>query len=158
VLPAVGTAARPAAILELPWQDIDVAGGIIHLDAADREPRKKTRSTIRVSTTLQKAMAAARLTAETDVVIEWAGHPVNAIRTAFDTLIEVAELDRPEEVTPKTLRHTAATWLAQDGVPLWDIAHHLDHGTPRMLERSTPISIPTTSTRRPTRSTRGWRI
>ncbi len=135
VLLAVGTAGRPEAILDLRWNDVDFAGGIIHLNAADREQTTKTRPTIRMSTTLQKALEAARLTAETDFVIEWAGYPINSIRTAFDTLVEDAKLDRPHEVTPKTLRHTAATWMAQDGVPLWDIAHYLGHGTTRMVER-----------------------
>lgn len=135
VLLAVGTAGRPEAILDLRWNDIDFAGGIIHLNAADREQTNKTRPTIRMSTTLKKALEAARLTAETDFVIEWAGYPINSIRTAFDTLVEDAELDRADEVTPKTLRHTAATWMAQDGVPLWDIAHYLGHGTTRMVER-----------------------
>ena len=135
VLLAVGTAGRPEAILDLRWNDIDFAGGIIHLNAAGREQTNKNRPTIRMSTTLQKALQAARLTAETDFVIEWAGYPINSIRTAFDTLVEDAALDRPHEVTPKTLRHTAATWMAQDGVPLWDIAHYLGHGTTRMVER-----------------------
>src|SRR5690606_22323449 len=41
----------------------------------------------------------------------------------------------PGEVTPYTLRHTAATWMAQVGVPLWEIAGHLGHQDTRMVEK-----------------------
>src|SRR5690606_20155432 len=34
-----------------------------------------------------------------------------------------------------TLRHTAATWMAQVGVPLWEIAGHLGHQDTRMVEK-----------------------
>jgi integrase len=36
-------------------------------------------------------------------------------------------------VTPHTLRHTAATWMAQEGVPVWDIAGLLGN-TVQMVE------------------------
>jgi len=38
-------------------------------------------------------------------------------------------------VTPHTLRHTSATWMAQAGVPLWIIAKYLGHTTSRTTER-----------------------
>lgn len=42
------------------------------------------------------------------------------VRKSFETARNKAGL-KPE-VTPHTLRHTKATWMARDGVPLWDIA------------------------------------
>jgi len=42
----------------------------------------------------------------------------------------------PGEVVPYTLRHTAATWMAQAGVPLWEIAGFLGHADTRMVERT----------------------
>jgi len=36
---------------------------------------------------------------------------------------------------PYVLRHTAATWMAQDGVPLGEIAGYLGHADTRMVER-----------------------
>lgn len=33
------------------------------------------------------------------------------------------------------LHHTAATWMAQDGVPLWTIAGFFGHSDTRMVEK-----------------------
>jgi len=38
-------------------------------------------------------------------------------------------------VTPHTLRHTAATWMAQAGVPMWVISKYLGHTSTRTTER-----------------------
>ena len=38
------------------------------------------------------------------------------------------------DVTPHTLRHTAATWLMQNGVPIWEAAGFLGM-SPEMLAR-----------------------
>ena len=40
-----------------------------------------------------------------------------------------------EDATPYTLRHTAATWMAQRGVPMWEIAGLMGHTSTRMVER-----------------------
>jgi integrase len=37
-------------------------------------------------------------------------------------------------VTPHTLRHTCGTWLAQKGVPLFQIGGWLDHSDGRATE------------------------
>ena len=73
--------------------------------------------------------------AETDHVLEWGGYAVDSIKKAFRGLVKRAELANPKEVVPYTLRHTAATWLAQDGVSLWEIAGLLGHATTTMVER-----------------------
>jgi integrase len=41
----------------------------------------------------------------------------------------------PGDVTPYVLRHMAATWMTQDGVPLWTIAGFLGHSDIRMVEK-----------------------
>jgi integrase len=40
------------------------------------------------------------------------------------------------DITPYVFRHTTATWLAQDGVPLFDIVQLLGHTHTRMVERT----------------------
>jgi integrase len=65
-------------------------------------------------------------------IIEWHGRPVQSIKTAFAKAVKLAGLSG--KVTPHTLRHTAATWLMQRGVPLWQAAGYLGMSV-EMLER-----------------------
>jgi integrase len=55
--------------------------------------------------------------------VEWNGAPVKSVKTAFNHAVKVAGLWG--RVTPHTLRHTAATWLMQRGVPIWQAAGYL---------------------------------
>jgi integrase len=55
--------------------------------------------------------------------VEWHGEGVQSVKTAFKTAVRLAKL--PGNVTPHTLRHTAATWLMQAGVDKWEAAGFL---------------------------------
>lgn len=55
--------------------------------------------------------------------IEHRGVPVKEVNKGFAKAVELAALDGP--VTPHTLRHTAATWLMQNGVEIWEAAGYL---------------------------------
>lgn len=55
--------------------------------------------------------------------VEWNGRPIKSVKTAFASAVEKAKLAEP--ATPHTLRHTAATWLMQAGVDLWQAAGFL---------------------------------
>jgi integrase len=55
--------------------------------------------------------------------VEWNGKAVRSGKTAFGSAVAAIELEG--RVTPHTLRHTAATWLMQAGVPLWQAAGFL---------------------------------
>jgi hypothetical protein len=58
--------------------------------------------------------------------VEWHGKPVMSVKTAFGTAVRLAKLSIEEgNVTPHTLRHTAATWLMQNGAPMWETAGFL---------------------------------
>jgi integrase len=50
------------------------------------------------------------------------GASIGDIKKGFAASCRRAEL---EDVTPHTLRHTAATWLMQAGVPLWQASGYL---------------------------------
>jgi integrase len=55
--------------------------------------------------------------------VEGNGKPVQSVKTGFQTAVTGAKLEG--KVTPQTLRHTAATWLMQNGVPMWEAAGFL---------------------------------
>src|SRR6266700_2453694 len=57
------------------------------------------------------------------------------IGSAFRTVVRLAGIDTSiENVTPHTLRHTAATWLMQAGTDLWTAAGYIGM-TVEVLER-----------------------
>lgn len=96
--------------------------------------------------------------------VEWNGEPVRSVKTGFATAVRLAGIEG--RVSPHTLRHTAATWLMQAGVPIWEAAgflgmseetlrrvyghHHPDHqrgaaealGYGRHLSLAEPLARP----------------
>lgn len=58
--------------------------------------------------------------------VEWNGQKVASVKNGFAKAVEVAGLcTKQGNVTPHTLRHTAATWLMQQGVKTWDASGFL---------------------------------
>ncbi len=55
--------------------------------------------------------------------VEFNGKPVASVKKGFKSAVDLAKLSG--KVTPHTLRHTAATWLMQRGVPIWEAAGFL---------------------------------
>jgi integrase len=56
----------------------------------------------------------------------WQGAGVKSVKNGFARAVEVAKLDLSDgNVTPHTLRHTAATWLMQLGTDPWEAAGYL---------------------------------
>jgi integrase len=58
--------------------------------------------------------------------VELRGKPVASVKTGLASAVRIAGLDLAVgNVTPHTLRHTAATWLMQRGAPMWEAAAFL---------------------------------
>ena len=67
--------------------------------------------------------------------VEFNGQPIRSVKTAFKRAVKLAGLSSDSgKVVPHTLRHTAATWLMQRGVPAWQAAGYLGMST-EMLDR-----------------------
>ncbi|MCI0429599.1 MAG: tyrosine-type recombinase/integrase [Rhodospirillales bacterium] len=66
-----------------------------------------------------------------DHVIEFKGTPIASIKISFR---KAARHAGPAGVTPHTLRHTAATWMVMEGVPLEEVARYLG-ATKQIVER-----------------------
>jgi integrase len=65
----------------------------------------------------------ARLNLIAECFVEFNGKPVASVKKGFKSAVGLASLSG--KVTPHTLRHTAATWLMQRGVPMWEAAGFL---------------------------------
>jgi integrase len=69
---------------------------------------------------------------DTGYLITFNGKPVKDIKKAFKKAARQAGLD---DVSPHTLRHTAASWMVQRGVPFPRVARYLGHKDSRVTER-----------------------
>ena len=65
-------------------------------------------------------------------VVEWDGKPVSRVGKTFKLCTKDAGLEGL--VTPHTLRHTAATWLMQEGADMWQASNYLGMSV-RTLEK-----------------------
>lgn len=124
------TAARKEAILTLPWSRVTET--YIDFNDPDRKKTKKRRAIVPIVPELKKELKEARNIAITENVIECYGKPIKNIRKAFERAAERAGI---KDVSPHTLRHTAATWMAKRKVPLHEIQVFLGHKGQSTTER-----------------------
>lgn len=128
----LGTGARAGAILELTWDRVDFERGQIQYADPNDTARRKGRATVPMTQSLRQRLLAAKKDAVTEFVVEWAGRPVKSVKRGFARTVERAGLT---DVSPHVLRHTAASWLAEAGVPMTEIAAVLGHTDSRLTER-----------------------
>ncbi len=127
---AIGTAARKEAIFQLLWENVDFDRGVISF--IKKQGGKNRAEVIPMTPTLKAVLQSAHDVSTTDHVVEWNEKPVKSIRSAFNKACKRVGLD---DVTPHTIRHTAATWMAMDGVPIKEIARYLGHSDPSVTWR-----------------------
>lgn len=128
---AVSTGARAGALLDLTWDRVDLARDLIDLRRPDARTTNKRRAIVPITGQARAALEDAARGATTDHVIEWAGRPVRSIKKAFAR----ASARSGVHCTPHMLRHSAATWMAEAGVPMAEIAQYLGHESSRITER-----------------------
>ena len=80
-----------------------------------------------------------------DCFVEFNSKPVASVKKGFRRAVGLAGLSG--KVTPHTLRHTAATWLMQRGVPVWEAAG-FSACPPRCCWEPMATIIPTSCTAR----------
>lgn len=130
ILLALHTAARATAILDLTWDRVNEK--FIDLNPEGRVRTRKGRAVVPMNPALWGALSEARRGAMTDYVIEWAGDRVHSVKKGVGRAAERAGMP---DVTAHTLRHTAATWMVQAGVPIPKVAAFLGHRDSRTTER-----------------------
>ena len=123
ILLGLYTGRRKEAILSLRWPQVDLERGLIDFELPGRNETKKRRGVIPVPHKLLPHLRRARERG-TDLgyVLHVNGASIGDIKKGFAASCRRAGL---EDVTPHALRHTAATWLMQAGVPLWEAGGYL---------------------------------
>jgi integrase len=106
---------------------VDLDGGIFYrLAQGNRETNKRQPPAPIPPRLLAHMRRWVRLGIAANYFVEWHGKPVKSVKTALNTAARLAGLStQAGNVTPHTLRHTAATWLMQAGVPVWTAAGYL---------------------------------
>ena len=127
---ALATAGRMTAILELTWDRVDFDRGLIRLGTGEK--RRKGRATVPMTDRAHGELMAAAVARTCAYVVEYGSGPVKKIRKAFAAAALAAGVPW---CTPHVLRHTAAVWMAEDGVPMAEIAQYLGHTDSRITER-----------------------
>ena len=140
ILIGLYTGTRAGAIASAsPYRDtghsfVDLDNGIFYRLAIGRQASKKRQSPAPIPPRLLAHMRRwVRRGIVTSHFVEWHGSPVKSVKTGFKHAVTVAGLWG--RVTPHTLRHTAATWLMQRGVPIWQAAGYLGMSA-EMIERT----------------------
>lgn len=127
---AIATGARKEAILDLTWERVNFTNNQIYLG---KKAGGKARAIVPMTKRLREVLLSHQKTAEkSGYVVEYAGEKVGDIKKAFATAVRNAGL---ENVTPHDLRHTAAVWMAANGVDFPKIAQFLGHRDSKITER-----------------------
>lgn len=126
IILALGTGQRSNAILGLLWANVSLSRKII--DFTGENSGNKRRAIVPMTDTVYDALRTAYNYRTCEHVIEHASRGVKSIRKAFGRLAKEVGID----VTPHMLRHSAAVWMAEDRVPMEEIAQFLGHSTPNI--------------------------
>jgi integrase len=110
------------------WVDLgtapDCSDGVFYRRPAGARETKKRQAPIRLPKDLTRHLRRwKRLGISKHYVVEWNGKHVKRINKGFRHARRLAGLG--DDVTPHTLRHTCATWMAQRRVPIHEICGFL---------------------------------
>jgi integrase len=115
---------------------VDLEHGVFYRKPVGKRASKKRQPPVPLPRRLLAHLRRwARLGIAKEHFVEWNGKPIASINDAFRRVVELADIDTSiGKVTPHTLRHTAATWLMQQGVNMWTAAGYLGMSV-EVLER-----------------------
>lgn len=129
------TVPRMGALLEAKWKQIDWRRKII--DYGEGHGNKR-RAIVPLNKNALAALKAAKELACSDYIVEFRGEKIKTVKNGFKAACRRAGI---EGVTPHILRHSGATWMAEDGVPITEIAKMLGDSiatTERVYAKHTP--------------------
>jgi integrase len=115
ILIALYTGRRKEAILSLRWSQVDLEAKRLDFDIEGRAETKKRRGKAPIHPRLLPHLIRARRRgSDLGPVLHINGRPIGNIKKGFAAACRRAGI---AGVTPHTMRHTAATWLAKNGCP-----------------------------------------
>ena len=135
ILIGLYTGTRHSAMRALLWEEaltqawVDLDKGMIYRRGRGERETTKRRPVVKLP---RRLLAHMRRWREMDksgksgvlTVLHHGGEPISGkIRTGFEGCVRDAGL--PSEITPHFMRHTAATWLMEGGVEMWEAAAYL---------------------------------
>jgi|TARA_R100000501_G_scaffold15113_3_gene27461 integrase len=132
ILIGLYTGARKGAILSLTWSQVDLERGRIDFRTPGEIRTGKRKGVVRIPRRLHTFLTLAKWRgSDIGPVVHINGKRVKDIKRAFEAAAGRAGFT---DVTPHTLRHTCGTWMAQRGVPLFEIGGMLGHSDTRTTE------------------------
>lgn len=120
---AVTTGGRKSAILEAKWEQVDFSRALLNLNSVGRRQNSKFRATVPLNDHILPALRIAYGRRTTEFLIEHRGRRCKDIKKGFAAAAERSGV----QMHPHMLRHTAAVWMAEDRVPMAEIASFLGH-------------------------------
>lgn len=127
VLLMLGTAARPGALFDLTWGQVDFTAGLVRLNPEGRKQTAKRRPVVKLPDTLKTILAGLQ-GAPNAHVLQFRGKPITKVDSGWHKMVKRAGLEG--NVTPYSCRHTIARWLRQQGVSIEEVAGLLGHTMP----------------------------
>lgn len=122
----MGTAARPQAIYDLQFEQIDFKQNLIDLNPAGYVlSRNKRRPVVKLPKQLKPVLLDQQKLFDNPVVISYDGRQVKSVRTTWTKMRAKAGFDK--EVMLYSFRRTMAKYLRMKGVPAWELAEQLGH-------------------------------
>jgi integrase len=136
ILIGVYSGTRTTAILGLQWMPsasggwFDLENGVLYRRGRNAKQTKKRQTPARIHDRLLphlRRWRAMDMQHGITHVINYLGGPVNKLRRSWDNVRDRAKVAAGINFhfTRHTLRHTAATWQVQSGVPFWEAASYL---------------------------------
>ena len=137
VLLALGTGARNGALLGLKWEMVTFPvgnnQGRIDMRNLETSQNNKRRGIVPMLADSELAyyLGLAKEVADTEYVVEYMGKPIKHAANALELASKRAGIQR---VTPHMLKHTAITWMLEDGVPISDVADYTQTSEKTIME------------------------
>jgi integrase len=129
---------RAGEVFSLKWKDVDLDHGLVTL----LDTKSSKTRTVSITADVKAFLMAKDQDSKQDLVFpdRKTGGIRKQISKSFPRSVTEAGLnegivDRRQRVTFHTLRHTFASWLAMEGISLYDVKELLGHATLTMTER-----------------------